>query len=88
MDDSSKLFSIIIISCLWFLLRFFQAGAKHVYAVEASDMADYARKLISGNPALSQRITVSVSLSYFDLLVILIVLASLIDFMMHITGDR
>ncbi|GER30599.1 protein arginine n-methyltransferase [Striga asiatica] len=35
-----------------------QAGAKHVYAVEASEMADYARKLIAGNPSLSQRITV------------------------------
>ncbi|KAL3626513.1 putative histone-arginine methyltransferase 1.3 [Castilleja foliolosa] len=35
-----------------------QAGAKHVYAVEASEMADYARKLIAGNPILSQRITV------------------------------
>ncbi|MBA0739692.1 hypothetical protein Gogos_012931, partial [Gossypium gossypioides] len=35
-----------------------QAGAKHVYAVEASEMADYARKLISGNPTLGQRITV------------------------------
>ncbi|XP_022138590.1 probable histone-arginine methyltransferase 1.3 isoform X2 [Momordica charantia] len=35
-----------------------QAGAKHVYAVEASEMAEYARVLISGNPALSQRITV------------------------------
>lgn len=35
-----------------------QAGAKHVYAVEASEMAEYARKLISGNPLLSQRITV------------------------------
>ncbi|KAL3829375.1 hypothetical protein ACJIZ3_018177 [Penstemon smallii] len=35
-----------------------QAGAKHVYAVEASDMAEYARKLIAGNPLLSQRITV------------------------------
>ncbi|XP_024022623.1 probable histone-arginine methyltransferase 1.4 isoform X2 [Morus notabilis] len=35
-----------------------QAGAKHVYAVEASEMAEYARKLIAGNPALSQRITV------------------------------
>lgn len=35
-----------------------QAGAKHVYAVEASEMAEYARKLIEGNPALSQRITV------------------------------
>ncbi|GJT46761.1 probable histone-arginine methyltransferase 1.3, partial [Tanacetum coccineum] len=29
-----------------------QAGAKHVYAVEASEMADYA-----GNPLLAQRIT-------------------------------
>ncbi|KAG2305558.1 hypothetical protein Bca52824_034209 [Brassica carinata] len=28
------------------------AGAKHVYAVEASEMADYARKLIAGNPCL------------------------------------
>ncbi|ERN02190.1 hypothetical protein AMTRI_Chr02g223030 [Amborella trichopoda] len=35
-----------------------QAGAKHVYAVEASDMAEYARKLIAGNPLLGQRITV------------------------------
>ncbi|KAH1091271.1 hypothetical protein J1N35_018528 [Gossypium stocksii] len=35
-----------------------QAGAKHVYAVEASEMADYARKLITGNPTLGQRITV------------------------------
>ncbi|CAM8887501.1 hypothetical protein QQ045_027547 [Rhodiola kirilowii] len=35
-----------------------QAGAKHVYAVEASEMAEYARKLIAGNPSLSQRITV------------------------------
>ncbi|XP_023000421.1 probable histone-arginine methyltransferase 1.4 [Cucurbita maxima] len=35
-----------------------QAGAKHVYAVEASEMAEYARVLIAGNPALSQRITV------------------------------
>ncbi|XP_031497788.1 probable histone-arginine methyltransferase CARM1 isoform X2 [Nymphaea colorata] len=35
-----------------------QAGAKHVYAIEASDMVDYARQLISGNPLLEQRITV------------------------------
>ncbi|XP_073054507.1 probable histone-arginine methyltransferase 1.3 isoform X1 [Primulina eburnea] len=35
-----------------------QAGAKHVYAVEASDMAGYARKLVAGNPLLSQKITV------------------------------
>ncbi|KAJ8539807.1 hypothetical protein K7X08_014059 [Anisodus acutangulus] len=35
-----------------------QAGAKHVYAIEASEMADYARKLIAGNPSLSERITV------------------------------
>ncbi|KAJ3683723.1 hypothetical protein LUZ60_013950 [Juncus effusus] len=35
-----------------------QAGAKHVYAVEASEMAEYAHKLISGNPSLGQRITV------------------------------
>ncbi|CAJ1963401.1 unnamed protein product [Sphenostylis stenocarpa] len=35
-----------------------QAGAKHVYAVEASEMAEYAQKLIAGNPILSQRITV------------------------------
>ncbi|KAF2534267.1 hypothetical protein F2Q70_00032129 [Brassica cretica] len=34
------------------------AGAKHVYAVEASEMADYARKLIAGNPLLAERITV------------------------------
>ncbi|XP_075473622.1 putative histone-arginine methyltransferase 1.3 isoform X2 [Primulina tabacum] len=35
-----------------------QAGAKHVYAVEASDMAGYAHKLVAGNPLLSQKITV------------------------------
>ncbi|XP_038724152.1 probable histone-arginine methyltransferase 1.3 isoform X1 [Tripterygium wilfordii] len=35
-----------------------QAGAKHVYAVEASEMTEYARKLIEGNPSLGQRITV------------------------------
>ncbi|XP_039128696.1 probable histone-arginine methyltransferase CARM1 isoform X1 [Dioscorea cayenensis subsp. rotundata] len=35
-----------------------QAGAKHVYAVEASEMAEYARKLIDGNPSLRERITV------------------------------
>ncbi|XP_044487100.1 probable histone-arginine methyltransferase 1.4 [Mangifera indica] len=35
-----------------------QAGAKHVYAVEASEMAEYACKLIAGNPSLGQRITV------------------------------
>ncbi|XP_076912906.1 putative histone-arginine methyltransferase 1.3 [Bidens hawaiensis] len=35
-----------------------QAGAKHVYAVEASEMAGYAQKLIAGNPSLAQRITV------------------------------
>ncbi|KAG2721470.1 hypothetical protein I3760_02G083500 [Carya illinoinensis] len=35
-----------------------QAGAKHVYAVEASEMAEYARKLIAGNPCLGHRITV------------------------------
>ncbi|XVF62587.1 hypothetical protein PTKIN_Ptkin09bG0020400 [Pterospermum kingtungense] len=35
-----------------------QAGAKHVYAVEASEMAEYAGKLIAGNPSLGQRITV------------------------------
>ena len=36
-----------------------KAGAKHVYAVEASEMAEYARKLIAGNPSLGERITVS-----------------------------
>ncbi|CAH9086025.1 unnamed protein product [Cuscuta epithymum] len=35
-----------------------QAGAKHVYAVEASEMAEYAQKLIAGNPLLAERITV------------------------------
>ncbi|XP_058000950.1 probable histone-arginine methyltransferase 1.4 isoform X1 [Hevea brasiliensis] len=35
-----------------------QAGAKHVYAVEASEMAEYARRLIAGNPSLGERITV------------------------------
>lgn len=40
-----------------------QAGAKHVYAVEASEMAKYARKLIAGNPFLAERITVTLLLS-------------------------
>ncbi|CAD6222631.1 unnamed protein product [Miscanthus lutarioriparius] len=35
-----------------------QAGARHVYAVEASEMAEHAQRLISGNPSLGQRITV------------------------------
>ncbi|KAJ8766487.1 hypothetical protein K2173_022546 [Erythroxylum novogranatense] len=35
-----------------------QAGAKHVYAIEASEMAEYASKLIAGNPSLGERITV------------------------------
>lgn len=35
-----------------------QAGAKHVYAVEASEMVDYARRLVAGNPSLGQHITV------------------------------
>ncbi|KAI0489457.1 hypothetical protein KFK09_029300 [Dendrobium nobile] len=35
-----------------------QAGAKHVYAVEASEMADYASRLVAGNPSLGDRITV------------------------------
>lgn len=39
-------------------MSYVQAGAKHVYAVEASEMAEYAQKLISGNPSLGQRITV------------------------------
>ncbi|XP_022748808.1 probable histone-arginine methyltransferase CARM1 [Durio zibethinus] len=34
------------------------AGAKHAYAIEASEMAAYACKLIAGNPTLGQRITV------------------------------
>ncbi|KAL4554248.1 hypothetical protein LXL04_039648 [Taraxacum kok-saghyz] len=33
-----------------------QAGAKHVYAVEASEMANYAQKLIAGNPILAQEL--------------------------------
>ncbi|THG19829.1 hypothetical protein TEA_017656 [Camellia sinensis var. sinensis] len=33
-----------------------QVGAKHVYVVEASEMAEYARRLIAGNPLLAQRI--------------------------------
>ncbi|CAN7052787.1 unnamed protein product [Brassica rapa subsp. trilocularis] len=35
-----------------------QAGAKHVYAVRASQLAEYARKLIAGNPLFADRITV------------------------------
>lgn len=36
-----------------------------MYAVEASEMADYARKLIAGNPLLSERITVGFILASF-----------------------
>ncbi|KAK8954613.1 putative histone-arginine methyltransferase CARM1 [Platanthera zijinensis] len=35
-----------------------KAGAKHVYAIEASEMAEYACRLIAGNPSLGKRITV------------------------------
>ena len=35
-----------------------QAGAKHVYAIEASKMATYASKLTAGNPELGRNITV------------------------------
>ncbi|KAF9604196.1 hypothetical protein IFM89_004771 [Coptis chinensis] len=41
-----------------------QAGAKHVYAVEASEMAEYARRLIAGNPSLGERITVGCKFSF------------------------
>ncbi|GMP76567.1 hypothetical protein CsSME_00033180 [Camellia sinensis var. sinensis] len=40
------------------LFVLYQAGAKHVYVVEASEMAEYARKLTAGNPLLAQRIMV------------------------------
>ncbi|KAG8483255.1 hypothetical protein CXB51_022259 [Gossypium anomalum] len=67
--SSAKCTSIIMDNCYinricykimqWYFSLFAaQAGAKHVYAVEASEMADYARKLITGNPTLGQRITV------------------------------
>lgn len=42
-----------------------QAGAKHVYLVEASE---YALKLIDENPTLSELITVSVQKVYFYVL--------------------
>ncbi|KAF2313882.1 hypothetical protein GH714_018574 [Hevea brasiliensis] len=32
-----------------------EAGAKHVYTVEASEMAEYAHKLIAGNPSLGNK---------------------------------
>nr|QEG03063.1 putative histone-arginine methyltransferase CARM1 isoform X1 [Cymbidium ensifolium] len=35
-----------------------KAGAKRVYAIEASEMADYAHRLIAGNPSLGNRIKV------------------------------
>ncbi|XP_068662956.1 probable histone-arginine methyltransferase 1.3 [Aristolochia californica] len=35
-----------------------QAGTRHVYAMEASEMAKHARRLIVGNPSLGQRITI------------------------------
>ncbi|GMP68455.1 hypothetical protein CsSME_00028077 [Camellia sinensis var. sinensis] len=51
----SQLHPLFFFASLFFS---YQAGAKHVYAVEASEMAEYARKLIAGNPLLAQRITV------------------------------
>lgn len=36
-----------------------QAGAKMVYAIEASDMAQYAKRLAAGNGEVGSRITVS-----------------------------
>jgi precorrin-6B methylase 2 len=36
-----------------------QAGAKMVYAIEASDMAQYAKRLAAGNREFGSRITVS-----------------------------
>lgn len=51
-------------------------------------MADYARKLISGNPALSQRITVSVVLSYFYQFMRLIIFSFSYQFHVHISADR
>ncbi|KAL7247932.1 hypothetical protein ACSBR2_002771 [Camellia fascicularis] len=41
-----------------FIYKNLKVGAKHVYVVEASEMAEYARKLLAGNPLLAQRITV------------------------------
>lgn len=35
-----------------------QAGAKKVYAIEASDMAAYAKQLAEGNPMLGQRVEI------------------------------
>lgn len=35
-----------------------QAGAKKVYAIEASDMAQYAKRLAAGNGEVGSRITV------------------------------
>lgn len=43
----------VIVYCL---LR--QAGARKVYAVEASGMARFARRLADGNPELGQRIQI------------------------------
>lgn len=48
----------LILADLLSLFYTYKAGAKHVYAVEASEMAEYARKLIAGNPSLAHRITV------------------------------
>lgn len=57
-----NLFILFVILVIYLLILYFlfviQAGAKHVYAVEASEMAEYARRLIAGNPSLGQRITV------------------------------
>ncbi|XP_058114230.1 probable histone-arginine methyltransferase 1.4 isoform X1 [Magnolia sinica] len=42
----------------WLMLVLVVAGAKHVYAVEASEMTEYAHRLIARNPSLRERITV------------------------------
>lgn len=35
-----------------------------MYAVEASEMAEYARKLIAGNPLFAERITVRLLIQF------------------------
>ncbi|XP_057467549.1 probable histone-arginine methyltransferase 1.3 isoform X2 [Actinidia eriantha] len=57
MLQSLRIVRILLVVWLWMLVLV-PAGAKHVYAVEASEMAECACKLIAGNPSLGQRITV------------------------------
>ncbi|XP_058114232.1 probable histone-arginine methyltransferase 1.4 isoform X2 [Magnolia sinica] len=53
-----QLLRTVQISMVVWWLMLVLAGAKHVYAVEASEMTEYAHRLIARNPSLRERITV------------------------------